>query len=75
MPAAKLGAVTVQHPLKKASTFTKGGNHNPGPSPTPIQANKTAKKVAVSTTDRWKIDWFGTEEGNKTTRLFCKACS
>ena len=33
-----------------------------------------AKEVAGSTIEKWKIDWLGVEEANKTTFLFCKVC-
>lgn len=60
--------------IKKATIVAEESNPNPGPSPTPPLANKKAKKVAASTTEKDKIVWLGVEEVNKITVLFCKAC-
>ncbi|XP_042270397.1 uncharacterized protein LOC121898928 [Thunnus maccoyii] len=49
--------------LKKPLTLAASPeDSNPRPGPSPPVKIKTAKKVAASNIDKWKIDWHGVEE-------------
>lgn len=67
----KLAAAMDWYLIKKTPTVTQESNTNPGLWPTAAPANKTAKKIAASTIERYKIDWNSVEEVYKMT-LFCK---